>query len=78
MIDVRGEVKFKDKSEIKGYRQCSFDLVIFKEKKATYIIEVKNNKKEISKNDRQFKKYSAFNLPLYYCYCVEDLYKINL
>jgi type I site-specific restriction endonuclease len=73
-FDVRGEVRWRDKSYSSGFKQCSFDLVIFKDKKAIAIIEVKNNKKKIiNKKSRQFIKYSQFNIPLFYSFSLNDV-----
>ena len=73
--DVRGEVRLTDISQQKGYREFRFDLVVFKEKEAKIIIEVKRNSKKegFNYNTRQFKKYSLFNIPLIYCFGIEDI-----
>jgi hypothetical protein len=65
---VRGEVRKK------GHMGSRFDLVIFKNRQAVCIIEVKDTRpKKINTETRQFRKYSSFNLPLIYCYTMDDI-----
>lgn len=62
-LDVRGEVAIGQ-----GSGKSRFDLVVFKDKKAVCIIEVKNQKREgLNTNTKQYKKYSSFGLRLFYC-----------
>jgi hypothetical protein len=56
--DIKWEITIRNCSNIKGQRQCRFDLVVFKDKIAKLIIEVKNWNWKISK--RQILKYSKF------------------
>lgn len=65
-IDVRGEVNMRDINGKKGFKQFRFDLVVFQEKKAVLIIEVKSPGHRVERfcNTRQFKKYSALNVGL--------------
>jgi hypothetical protein len=74
--DVRGEVRVDDRKQPKGYRQCRFDLVVYEDKVAKFIIEVKDRKpKNFNKNTRQFKKYSSFGIPLFYCFGLDEIPK---
>lgn len=56
----------------KWFRKSRFDLVIFKDKTATHIIEVKNSKNH-TMNTRQNIKYSMYNLPILYCMWLDDI-----
>lgn len=75
-FDVRWEVIDTSIKEIsknkKWFRKSRFDLVIFKNKIATHIIEVKNSKKH-TMNTRQNIKYSMYNLPILYCMWLDDI-----
>lgn len=55
----------------KGFRQCRFDCVIFNDKQALCIVEVKKNKE--SSFTRQNEKYRIYGLPLVYLFGVNDL-----
>lgn len=67
-LDVRGEVKCKP---------CRFDLVVYKNKEAVCIIEVKKwRKKTEPTKTKQFIKYSSYNLPLFYCGYMADVTKV--
>lgn len=70
-LDARGEVKDVD---------ARFDIVVFKNKRAICIIEVKKDsqfkrRKKINKESLQYLKYSRYNLPLIYCVGRKDLKK---
>lgn len=72
--DVFGEFVIRDPNGKKGYKQFRFDLVIFENKEAKCIIEVKTkDTPEINKEHRQYKKYSLFNIPIFYCYGDKDI-----
>jgi hypothetical protein len=76
-FDVFGELVIRDSNGKKGYKQFRFDLVVFENKIAKYIIEVKTDgTPEINKKHRQYKKYSLFNLPIIYCYGDKDIEKV--
>lgn len=75
--DVRGEVTDIQPEREKGFRQSRFDLVVFENKKAKFIIEVKNYKKT-NFNTRQDLKYLQYEAELIYCSSIngiEDLIK---
>jgi hypothetical protein len=61
--DVKWEITVRNCSKIRWQKQCRFDLVIFKDKIAKIIIEVKNWSWKISK--RQIIKYYKFWLPVF-------------
>lgn len=69
-FDAKGEVIHINSSAPKGFRKCRFDIVIFENKIATKIIEVKNHVKT-NFDTRQDKKYSAFGIELIYCTSIE-------
>ncbi len=77
-FNVRGEVRFSDKSEVKGRRQCRFDIVIYdKHNKPIEIIEVKSAKNPERVNcetTRQAIKYKMFNMPLTYIINMEQAF----
>lgn len=63
--DVRGEVKSSP---------CRFDLVIFRNKEAICIIEVKKwIKKKTPSKTKQYDRYMSYGLPLVYCGHIEDI-----
>jgi len=70
--DVRGEVTYRDLSAKKGFKQSRFDVVLFKDKKAILIIEVKNYKKE-NFETRQDIKYRGFGIDVVYLSSLEGI-----
>ena len=78
-LDVRGEVidrSMKSKFRKSGFQTNRFDLVVYKEKKAICIIEVKREGKKYSEKSRQYKKYSFYQAELIYCNSIKDVTKI--
>lgn len=69
-LDARGEVKWLTGRTQKGWKECRCDIVIFKNKIARVIVEVKRVKKDRN-GSRQQMKYSLSGVPLLYC-CGED------
>lgn len=70
--DVRGEVTDRQEGREKGFRQSRFDIVVFENKKAKFIIEVKNYKKT-NFTTRQDVKYSQYEAELIYCSSIEGI-----
>jgi len=72
-IDARLEVihmipSLRKKSKQRSkYSKNQFDVVVYKEKKAVCLIEVKREGKKITKDTRQHRKYSSYDIPLLYC-----------
>lgn len=71
-FDARAEVIHINKKAPKGFKKCRFDIVIFENKVATKIIEVKNYEKT-NFETRQDKKYSAFGIELIYCTSINSI-----
>ena len=76
-FDARAEVIHINKKAPKGFKKCRFDIVIFENKIATKIIEVKNYDKT-NFDTRQDKKYSAFGIDLIYCTSIESIEDVIL
>jgi len=75
-IDVKGELKISKKQT--GTRGSIFDLVIFKERKAVAIVEVKKRYRGLGAGGTiQEAKYKEFGIPLIYCFRdnIEDTVK---
>lgn len=68
-FNVRGEVFAKTGENRRGFKNARFDLVIFRNGIPQMIIEVKDKPTangKINYSGRQYKKYSAFGIPLAY------------
>lgn len=75
-FDARGEVQVHG---LFGQRStkasCRFDIVIFKDKQAIMVLEVKARSvkhKSGVENTRQGKRYPLFGVPVYFIYGMED------
>lgn len=75
--DAKGEVSHTRNNQVKGYKHCRFDLVVFENKKAKFIIECKNHIKTTF-NTRQDRKYAEYGIKVLYCMSNEDIEKIVL
>jgi len=68
-FNVRGEVVTKTGLSQRGFKVARFDLVIFRNGVPQMIIEVKDKPRsdgQINVEGRQYKKYTAFGIPLAY------------
>jgi hypothetical protein len=76
--DVRGEVKTTYQAKGKGERAalCRFDLVVYEDKTAVHIFEVKRHAtrhKNGVEATRQSQRYRTYGLPVTYVYGLDDI-----
>lgn len=80
-IEVRGEVRSRGSHGLrKSKTACRFDLVVYKNKKAICIIEVKGgivNHMTTIEETRQGIKYPTYGVPVLVCYGIEDIAEVR-
>lgn len=79
-FDVRAEVKARGTHGLrKSKTSCRFDIVLFIDKVAVCIIEVKDGKtkhKTTVEDTRQGQRYPSFGIPVVFCYGFDDIQNV--